>query len=266
MHPVLCRWPWGGTLGAYSATLAASYVLAVGWVWTQRRRAGLSDSLAVFCYGVIVTAAVLGAKLAFLVVEWDAYKADPWDALRTFNSGWVMWGGWLGGVAASLSLKAGLRERFPFWRVSDYTTTSIALAQPLGRMGCLMDGCCHGAPTTLPWGIVFRDPGSSLDPALLGVALHPTQLLEALGTALAAAALIGWVLPATREGRLRMGTATAAYALYYAVMRFGIELLRGDDRGVLLSPALSPSQWISLASAIFCAAVLYGRGVRPRPR
>ena len=40
----------------------------------------------------------------------------------------------------------------------------------VGRVGCLLSGCCFGKPTTLPWGIDFGD----------GIARHPTQISELL--------------------------------------------------------------------------------------
>ncbi|MDE2511472.1 MAG: prolipoprotein diacylglyceryl transferase, partial [Elusimicrobia bacterium] len=100
--------------------------------------------------------------------------------------------------------------------------------------------------------------------SLKGIPLHPTQLYEAFGEALAAAFLIYVVLPGIRAGKYRYGTAFYGYLLYYSFLRFLGECFRGDDRGVFLSPILSPSQWTSVFSAIVVGVILWKRGVIER--
>ena len=145
--------------------------------------------------------------------------------------------------------------------VADYFGTALSLGHVIGRIGCWTEGCCHGRSTGLPWGVAFMDPASSVPKHLLGVPLHPTQLYEAFGEAVAAAYLIIRVLPGIRAGQYRYGTAFLGYIFYYSIMRFLIECLRGDDRGVLLSSALSPSQWVSLAAGLAAAWAFKVRGV-----
>jgi len=76
--------------------------------------------------------------------------------------------------------------------------------------------------------------------------------------------LIRFALPAIRAGKYRYGTAFFGYLLYYSILRFAGECFRGDDRGVFLSPILSPSQWTSMFSAIVAGIALWKRGVIER--
>lgn len=104
-----------------------------------------------------------------------------------------------------------------------------------GRLGCLCAGCCHGRPAG--WGVTY---GARVAPHLRGVPLLPVQAAEAAGVAVLVAA--GIVLPVAPGG------AFAWYVSGYAVLRFGVELLRGDDcRPYRLG--LSAAQWTSLAAA-----------------
>ena len=44
--------------------------------------------------------------------------------------------------------------------IFDLMAPGIIMAQAIGRVGCLFNGCCYGTPTTLPWGLVYTDPQS----------------------------------------------------------------------------------------------------------
>jgi phosphatidylglycerol:prolipoprotein diacylglycerol transferase len=148
----------------------------------------------------------------------------------------------------------------PLWTTTDVFAPGIALGHVVGRLGCLMAGCCFGRPTSVPWAITFHDSLAAGPP--LGVPLHPTQLYEA-----AAEALIFVVLLALeRRGRSFAGRTFWAYMLLYAVSRFAIEFYRGDDRGMIFG-AVSTSQFVSLIVvplAIVMLAIL-GRRDGPTP-
>jgi phosphatidylglycerol:prolipoprotein diacylglycerol transferase len=98
-------------------------------------------------------------------------------------------------------------------------------------------------------GIVFPALGDGL-PHL------PTMLYEA-AFCLTLAAGLTWFWPRRRFD----GQVFWCYVLLYAVWRFGIEFLRGDsERGVLVSAALSPSQWISLLGVVWALGMLWRLG------
>lgn len=113
----------------------------------------------------------------------------------------------------------------------------------VGRLGCLAVGCCYGQPALV--GITYG-PASVADgfpPGLVGVRLFPVQLVEAAGIALLG--LVGAVaLPFAPPGRVFVW-----FLLAYAVLRFGMEGLRGDPRPSVLG--LSVPRWMSIAQAGF---------------
>ena len=212
----------------------------------------------------VLAGALLGGKLGFFIVEWRDFVSDPWSMLRDWNTGWVFWSGLLLGILAGSGYQWWHNRHYrprAYLPVGDYCVTALSIGHVFGRLGCLMEGCCHGRPTSLPWGIIFTDRACSVMDSLKGLPLHPTQLYEAFGEAAAAVFLILVVLPGIRAGKYRYGTAFFGYLLYYSILRFVGECFRGDDRGVFLSPVLSPSQWTSVFSAIVVAAVLWKRGI-----
>ncbi|MDE2143651.1 MAG: prolipoprotein diacylglyceryl transferase [Elusimicrobia bacterium] len=266
MHPILFWWR-GEPYATYDLLVPLGYVTGVLWLRTQLKHHGAKPAE---LWGLILTVlagALLGGKLGFFIVEWHDFLADPWSMIRDWNTGWVFWFGLLMGIAAGSAYQWWHNRHYrprAYLPVADYCVTALAIGHIFGRFGCLAEGCCHGRPTTMPWGIVFTDPACSVMDSLKGIPLHPTQLYEAFGEALAAAFLIYVVLPGIRAGKYRYGTAFYGYLLYYSFLRFLGECFRGDDRGVFLSPILSPSQWTSVFSAIVVGVILWKRGVIER--
>ena len=134
------------------------------------------------------------------------------------------------------------RHRLPLWTTCDVFAPGIALGHVVGRVGCLMAGCCWGRQTTLPWGDHLHRPVRRTRNVgtPLGVPLHPTQLYEAGAELL----ILGLLLATERKGRPFPGRTFWGYMLLYAVSRFAIEFFRGDPRGAVLG--VSTSQFISL--------------------
>jgi phosphatidylglycerol:prolipoprotein diacylglycerol transferase len=243
------------------------YIAGVVWLRTQLKH---HDAQANVFWGlvfVVVGAGLLGGKLGFFLVERRRFLSDPAAMLRSWNTGWVYWSGILLGIPAGLLYQRWHNARFrprAYLPVADYCVAALSLGHILGRFGCLAEGCCYGRPTNVPWAIAFTDPATSVVDSLKGISLHPTQLYEVFGELAASVLLIGWLLPQIRAGKLRYGTAFFGYFLYYSVMRFIVELFRGDDRGIFLWPILSPSQWASLATGLVVSGLLFQRGVRER--
>jgi len=114
----------------------------------------------------------------------------------------------------------------------DLLTPALILFHACGRIGCFLGGCCYGKPTDSFLGMAFPDqPEHGIFHE--GLRCYPTQLYEAI-------LLVGIffvVLVVKKKFRV--------YLLCYAIARFLIECLRGDDRGALMN-FFSPAQWISL--------------------
>jgi phosphatidylglycerol:prolipoprotein diacylglycerol transferase len=105
----------------------------------------------------------------------------------------------------------------------------VMIGQAIGRIGCFLEGCCYGAPTTGPLGVHF--PGHAL-------ARHPTQLYE-MAADLAIAAVLLLAVKTGRRGE-RLGWMLALYGAARAL----VELLRDDPRGGV--GPLSTSQLIAI--------------------
>jgi phosphatidylglycerol:prolipoprotein diacylglycerol transferase len=102
--------------------------------------------------------------------------------------------------------------------VFDLIAPAIIMAQAIGRVGCLLNGCCYGTPTTLPWGLEYTNPQS------LGYGAgitHPTVVYEIIFNVLAFVVLLKLRGKFKPEGSLYL-----IYLSLYSVWRLGIDFLR----------------------------------------
>jgi len=238
------------TVYSYGVLLAVSYLLGL-WLAMRRARAWGLDANRVLDLGIyIIIAALIGAKLLLLVVDFDQFRRSPADLLSLARSGGVFYGGLI--LAVLVAFWYVHKHRLPLWTTCDVLAPGIALGHVTGRLGCLAAGCCYGRPTSLPWGVTFTNPLAAANVGTpLGIPLHPTQIYEA-----GAELLILVVLLATeKRGRPFPGRTFWGYMFLYAVSRYIIENYRGDPRGTVFG-IFSTSQFISLLLAPLALAML----------
>ena len=248
------------TLYSYGVLLAASYLLGLRLAMWRAKRWGLDPNRVLDLGIYIIIAALVGAKLLLLVVDFDQFRR-PEELLSLARSGGVFYGGLLLAVAVAFWYIA--RHRMPFWTTCDVFAPGIALGHVTGRLGCLAAGCCYGKPTDVPWAIVFTNPQAQANVGTpLGIPLHPTQIYEA-GAALL---ILGFLLATERRGRPFAGRTFWAYMLLYAISRYIIEIYRGDPRGTVFG-IFSTSQFISVVLAPLSIAMLFwlSRSTPPAP-
>ncbi len=187
----------------------------------------------------VLVGVILGARLAFVLVNFQHYRSHPGDILKIWEGGLVMYGGLI--LAVVLGVWKAKRLGMPGWQSLDYGLTAGFLGQAIGRLGCLSVGDDYGAPTHVPWAITFPDPlpaGSAFAPELAGVPVHPTQLYMSL-KALSLFFLGLWLLKRKRFH----GQVALSLVMGYAVLRFLIEYFRFDmvARGGIYRAGHSPA-------------------------
>ncbi|MCY4600598.1 MAG: prolipoprotein diacylglyceryl transferase [Acidobacteria bacterium] len=225
---------------SYGLLLATAYLVGLWYASVRARKRGL-DANRVTDLGIyIIISALVGAKLLLVVVEFDHLRRDPSEIWNLLRSAGVFYGGLL--LAVAVAFWYMRRHRLPVWTTCDAFAPGIALGQAVGRIGCLMAGCCYGTPTDLPWGVTFTNPLAAANVGTpLDVSLHPTQLYESA----AVLAILGILLLAERRGASFPGRTFWSYLLLYPCARFAIEFFRGDPRGTAFE-VLSTSQLVSL--------------------
>ena len=224
----------------YGVLLASAYLTGL-WYATVRAGAQGLDRDRIMDLGIyIIIGALVGAKLLLIIVEFDHYRQNPAEILTILRSGGVFYGGLIASVGVAFWYIR--RHHLPVWTTCDAFAPGIVLGQVIGRIGCLMAGCCYGKPTELPWAITFTNPLAAINVGTpLDVSLHPTQLYESG----AAILILGGLLLTERGGKGLAGRTFWTYLLLYPTARFIIEFYRGDPRGTVFD-LLSTSQFVSL--------------------
>ncbi len=244
------------TVYTYGVLLAAAYLLGLRLAMSRAKSRGLDPNRTLDLGIAIIISALVGAKLLLLLVDFDRFRQNPGELFSIVRSGGVFYGGLIAAVAVAFWYM--WRHKMPLWTTCDVFAPGIALGHAVGRLGCLMAGCCYGRPTDVPWAITFTNPEAAANVGTpLGVALHPTQLYESGAEAL----ILVLLLVTEKKGRPFEGRTFWSYMALYGISRFVIEFFRGDDRGVLFG-AVSTSQFISLVLVPLAIGMLIYRSRR----
>ena len=187
----------------------------------------------------IIIGAIIGAKLALIMVDWKLYFSsfEVWKGL--LRAAGVFQGGVVGGViAAWWSIK---KQKLPFSPTADIAISFVPLGQAIGRIGCLMAGCCHGGSCSKPWAITYANEfAHQFSGVPLNMPLHPWPIYSFLANLALFGLLVYWY-----PRRTYAGNQIVVYLLGYSAIRFGLEYFRGDViRGGF--GGLSTGQWYAV--------------------
>ena len=226
----------GFDIYGYGLMYALSLVLGLLLAEYRGRSHGYKKGFVFDCGFYAIIIGVIGAKLLYWITVWEDLAADFWGTIKeTLSAGFVVYGGIIAAIVfAAIYIRV---KKESILRFFDLGIPSVALGQAIGRIGCLLAGCCYGkvAPEGAWYAMTF--PEGSYAPA--GVGLYPTQLLSTIFNFINFAIL----LVAAKKFKTK-GRTFALYLINYGVGRFLIEFIRDDYRGEI--GFLSTSQFISV--------------------
>ncbi len=243
MYPRLLQLGWF-TLHTYGLLVALGFFSALFLAAREGPRQRL-ESVKVWDLGIVMAlAGILAAKLGMFLSERQYYLDHPWEmvSLSTLQSAGVWYFGLAGGAIACILMVR--RYRYSFGKVADVFSPGVSFGLGIGRLGCFSAGCCWGKPTALPWAVTFTDPYSHQVVGVpLRIPLHPAQLYEFVFDM-----ALFWYLSRLARRKSYDGQVFSTYLFVYAIGRFLIEIVRGDDeqRGFVLGHWLSTSQFVGL--------------------
>jgi phosphatidylglycerol---prolipoprotein diacylglyceryl transferase len=202
-------------VGWYGIMIALAILLIVLWMIREVRRGARLTADTVFTAAIVgIPSGVIISRLLHVIDRWSYYSQNP-GAMLGFE-GLTIWGAVLG---AALGIWVYSRfSKFDFGYFADLVAPAILLGQAIGRVGCLINGCCFGDPTSLPLGIVYSSPDCY---APLGVSVLPTQFFEIVFLLIVFSVLL------RLKGRLQPdGSLFLIYLSLYSLWRFGIDFVR----------------------------------------
>ncbi|MCE5347583.1 MAG: prolipoprotein diacylglyceryl transferase [Bacteroidales bacterium] len=226
------EWRWGpvriinhgfyGGVAGFVGTLLAGFFL------------GRQYAIAGF---IIMIFVIIGAGLWAQVIEGSSKLLRPY--------------GYYGGVTGVIFSSA--LASFIF-QISFYTLlASFAMAGPwiqsIGRLRCLVQGCCHGKPSNHNIGIRFTHPYSRVNKisGLSGVPLHPTQLYS-IGNNI----ITGLILIRLFNIGMSSSFIIGIYLILNGLGRFVEESFRGEAQTPYWA-GMRIYQWIAIINILFGA-------------
>jgi prolipoprotein diacylglyceryltransferase/protein-S-isoprenylcysteine O-methyltransferase Ste14 len=206
--------------------------------------------------------AAAAAFVQLVIVMGALGPGREWEVLVTAFAGLILAGAWAQLVEGSSRLKrpfgfyGGLigvaiaclffRDR---WLLLAANCVAAPWLQAIGRLRCLVNGCCHGRPTAPEIGIRVTHPRSRVShlAELAGVPIHATQLYSILGNV-----FLGLLLARLWISHCPLTLIIGVYAIGNGAARFAEEAYRGEPQTPTIL-GLRLYQWMAIATVIIGA-------------
>ena len=243
---------FGHSLQSYylCAALAGIVGILLSVVCLRKKKQGM---WAVLLPVLVAVIALIGARLLNFITNPRAYSGDFPVWTLSYRKLSLM-GGLIAGAAVIVVTCILRKEKIA--GIADAFAIPAAAGIILLKLGCFLNGCCHGKPTSGPFGMVFPANASKYDfinslntVSAKSPIVHPTQLYEIVGAILAIAAAA--VLP--RVWKLKEGSRAAIFAILFSAARWIILPFRELPYDRKIVTTFYPC----LYAAIICCAGLF---------
>ena len=253
LEPVLVR--LGPLTVRWFGLLLILAVLCGIWMTSrQAARDGLQPGLILDLAGSAVLGGLLGARVLYLLENWEYYLTSPGERSTWSWGGLSAWGALAGGwLAVWLAWRGvGVADL-----LADATAPGLALGEAIGRFGAFLNGDGQGRPTRLPWGTRYSsndamtpDFGVAPPGAALPAPGRPGRLWRAV-----AAARPG---PASGRGGSALGRDVRRQSVVIGLVRVEPAFLFGLQLGQMLGLAA-----MALSAFAMIRLVRASRAARP---
>lgn len=146
LRPMINR---GLAIRGYGLCMLLAIVAGMGLVMLRCRRIGFPIDPMFSLSFCMVIFGVIGARLFFVIQKRDQFfgpdiplSASLKEAVNMTEGGLVVYGSLIGAsIAAAVFL---WWTKLPLWKTADLFAPAMAIGLAIGRIGCLMNGCCWG--------------------------------------------------------------------------------------------------------------------------
>ena len=229
MHPQICKiGPF--TVYSYGVMLILAFVAGTFLARQQARKQNINPELISNLTFIAFVAGIAGARILYVLGNLPYYMSNPIEIIMLQHGGLSWFGGLIAGsISAVIYIK---KNKQSLYEILDLIVPFLALAHAIGRIGCLLNGCCYGKESA--FGIYFKS---------LNAILIPTQLYSSL-----ALISIFIILRFLQDRPHWKGQVFYAYLLFYSLARFCIEFFRADNPIIFLG--LTVFQLFSIAAFV----------------
>lgn len=195
---------------SYGVMILIAFLAALGLAQRRARRHGVEPGKLLDISIWTLIAGILGARITFILQDLPHYLANRNELFSLQFQGLTSFGGLIFGAVAFAVLTKRAKLSVP--ALLDVCAPSFLVGHIIGRIGCLLNGCCYGGHCTLPWAVpVHNLPGT----------YHPAQIYDSLLNVGALLVLLAWERPGRSPGQV-----FAAMLFLHGLTRFGYEFWR----------------------------------------
>ncbi|WP_413853985.1 prolipoprotein diacylglyceryl transferase, partial [Candidatus Ruminimicrobium bovinum] len=202
----------GFTVYTYGICIATGFFVAMQYVVLNSKIANISKNQIYDLFFYLIVFGILGARLFYVLTEMNYFIKHPVEIIQIWKGGLVYYGGFISSLIFGIWYL--YKKHINIKKVLDTFAPAIALGHVFGRLGCFFSGCCYGKECDFFLSIDNR---------------YPTQLFEAFGNL-----IIFILLHRFNKSKHKNGQIFVLYLFFYSLLRFFVEFLRGDDRGIFI--------------------------------
>lgn len=239
----------------YGIIITAGLILAMIFGFSQMKKYGINPDRALDCVIGGIIGGIIGARVYYVVMEWDSYGGNIKEIINIRNGGLAIYGGVIGSVLVGCII-AKIRK-VKILPLLDVAGMSFLIGQGIGRWGNFTNHEAFGSNTTSLFGMTsgkiqekisyMNNPDLTAD-----LPVHPCFLYES------AWCLLGFVILFLLSKRRKYdGQMFVMYIGWYGLGRFFIEGLRTDS---LMVGNLRVSQVLAMLCFISSVIILIVAG------
>ncbi|TLG77520.1 prolipoprotein diacylglyceryl transferase [Culicoidibacter larvae] len=246
----------------YAIIIVVGAIIGLFFAYREAKRFKVSLDTVMDLFLYIFIAGIIGARIYYVVFEWQQFASDPMKVFAIWNGGLAIYGGIIGGGIAGLVYC--YVKKVNFWLFTDIAMPSVLLAQAVGRWGNFVNIEAYGgivpgidlaAQHDFLKGLFL--PDFIIDRMLInGAYHHPTFLYESIWSVIGV--LIIFLILRRWKGLL-LGEITAFYFIWYGIGRFFIEGMRTDS--LYIFDTFRVSQLLSLLLIAVALGIVIWRRV-----
>lgn len=199
----------------YGIIIALGMVLAMLYAFKTADRFEINKDKLFNCVIVGLIFGVIGARLYYVIFEWDRYAGNLLKIIQIHDGGLAIYGGIIGALVSGC-IVAKLQKQ-SILNILDLVGLGFLIGQGIGRWGNFMNQEAFGTPTDLPWRMVSENTG--------GIGVHPCFLYESIWC------LLGFVILhfVSKKFYKYHGQIFFMYMVWYGFERMIVEGLRTDS-------------------------------------
>jgi phosphatidylglycerol---prolipoprotein diacylglyceryl transferase len=233
----------------YGILISIGIVMAMILSVREAKRVGESEDTIFDLVLCVLPAAIVGARLYYVLFQWKYYSQQPREIIDIRGGGLAIHGGVIAAfITGYIYVK---RKNLNFFKLADIVAPGLILAQAIGRWGNFINQEAYGGPVSKEYISIF--PKFIQQQMFIdGQYYHPTFLYESLWNLLVFLFLIIY----RRKLKKAEGEIIALYAIGYSIGRFVIEGMRTDS--LMLGP-IRVAQLVSICLILLGAVLLLVR-------